>query len=99
MLIQEEMKRVLRFLAAEETIWERRGAQRLVQEDPRLTEGLKAYAQRQKCLRAALRARFQYLWRDAETWILEGKAPESRRWYLDYIKPRDAPLDIFSLTL
>ncbi|KAJ7049303.1 hypothetical protein C8F01DRAFT_1002465 [Mycena amicta] len=60
-LLQEEMKRVLRCLAAEQREWEERGRMR-EEEDAALTSGLQAYAARQSRLHRRIGETFYEGW-------------------------------------
>jgi hypothetical protein len=69
-LLEQEMDRVLRFLRWKEAWWTKLQDQRpSVVEDPILSEGFAAYAQRQSEIQRHLRLRFEGNWRDIPRYI------------------------------
>ncbi|KAJ7716172.1 hypothetical protein B0H14DRAFT_2412947 [Mycena olivaceomarginata] len=69
-LLEQEMDRVLRFLRWKEAWWTNLQDQRpSVVEDPILSEGFAAYAQRQLGIQCHLRLRFEGNWRDIPRYI------------------------------
>ncbi|KAJ7813038.1 hypothetical protein B0H14DRAFT_3090425 [Mycena olivaceomarginata] len=69
-LLEQEMDQVLRFLRWKEAWWTNLQDQRpLVVEDPILSEGFAAYAQRQSEIQRHLRLRFEGNWRNIPRYI------------------------------
>lgn len=72
-LLEEEMRRILQFLAWRGDWWEAQIAQRGLGDGPQL-EGETAYATRQAALQRELRDRFSLLWKHLPDLIREGRA-------------------------
>ncbi|KAJ7097255.1 hypothetical protein B0H15DRAFT_773428 [Mycena belliarum] len=72
-LLEEEMRRIVQFLAWRGDWWEAQIAQRGLGDGPQL-EGETAYATRQAALQRSLRDRFLLLWKDLPELISDGRA-------------------------